>query len=275
LSNYQAWVGKTLEQRDIISQAGVDRFCATFGLKSQQEFAPYGYHWCLCLPDMPTSELGPDGHPPKGDFMPPIDLPRRMWAASRIEFLGPLPLEAIIIKRSTIAAVNEKIGKTGPLAFVEVDHEIWVNDELAIKEKQTIVYREAANSVMPLPNTDVGEPKGWQIVERLDPQSSLLFRYSSLTFNSHRIHYDLTYAQSEELYPELVVQGPLIATLALNLASQHGELKQFSFKAVAAAFCNQPLYVAANIDGFQCEVMAIGGDGRTCMKSEIIYSEKR
>ena len=174
--------------------------------------------------------------------MPPIDLPRRMWAASRVMFLHPLPLGVTIYKRSTVTAVNEKTGKTGALAFVEIDHEIFVNDEVAIKEQQTIVYREAANSAMALPNSDAAEPTGWQIVEQLNPQPSLLFRYSSLTFNSHRIHYDLPYAQSEELYPELVVQGPLMATLALQLASQRGSLQHFSFKALAPAFCNQPLY---------------------------------
>ena len=271
MTNYQAWVGKILEQYDVVSQASVDRFCATFGLEPAVEFAPYGYHWCLCLPNTATSELGPDGHPPKGGFMPPIDLPRRMWAASRVMFLHPLPLGVTIYKRSTVTAVNEKTGKTGALAFVEIDHEIFVNDEVAIKEQQTIVYREAANSAMALPNSYAAEPTGWQIVEQLNPQPSLLFRYSSLTFNSHRIHYDLPYAQSEELYPELVVQGPLMATLALQLASQRGSLQHFSFKALAPAFCNQPLYIAANINGSRGEVTTIGGDGRTCLKAEIIF----
>jgi 3-methylfumaryl-CoA hydratase len=124
---------------------------------------------------------------------------------------------------------------------------------------------------MALPNSDAAEPTGWQIVEQLNPQPSLLFRYSSLTFNSHRIHYDLPYAQSEELYPELVVQGPLMATLALQLASQRGSLQHFSFKALAPAFCNQPLYIAANINGSRGEVTTIGGDGRTCLKADIIF----
>ncbi|MFQ3257071.1 MAG: 3-methylfumaryl-CoA hydratase [Porticoccaceae bacterium] len=273
MSNYQEWVGKTLDQCDVISQTGVDRFCATFGLEHEGAFAPLGYHWCLCLPDTPTSELGLDGHPPKGGFMPPIDLPRRMWAASRVEFLRPLPLGATILRRSSIGAINEKAGKTGALVFVEVDHEIWVNDEIAIKEQQTIVYREAADSAMPLPAATAGEPDGWHIVEQLNPEPTLLYRYSSLTFNTHRIHYDLPYAQSEELYPALVVHAPLMATQALQLALQHGEIKQFSFKALSAAFCNQPLYLVANIDGLQGQVSTIGGDGRTCLKSEVMFSE--
>ncbi|MDG0970569.1 MAG: MaoC family dehydratase N-terminal domain-containing protein [Porticoccaceae bacterium] len=272
MSNYQAWVGKTVEWQDVISQAAVNRFCATFGIEKTREFAPYGFHWCLFSPDTTTEELGSDGHPPKGGFMPPIDLPRRMWAASRLEFFRSLPLEATVVKRSKIVAVNEKSGKTGALAFVEIEHEIYVDDEIAIKELQTIVYREAADSPMPLPIADAGEPCGWQFVEHLCPQPSLLFRYSSLTFNSHRIHYDLPYAQSEELYPALVVHGPLMATLALQLASKHGHLKHFSFKGLAPAFCDQPLYLAANIDGSQGEVSTIGGDGRTCLQAQVIFA---
>jgi len=273
VSTYQAWVGKTLEQRDVISQAGVDRFCATFGFEHEGTFAPHGYHWCLCLPDTSTSELGLDGHPPKGGFMPPINLPRRMWAASRVEFLRPLPLGASIVRRSSITAINEKTGKTGALVFVEVDHETWVNDDIAIREQQTIVYREAAGSRTPLPKVSAGAPDGWQIVEQLKPEPTILFRYSSLTFNTHRIHYDLPYAKSEELYPALVVQGPLMATQALQLAAQHGEIKEFSFKALSAAFCDQPLYLTANINGRQGKVATIGGDGRTCLKADVIFKD--
>ena len=271
MSDYQQWVGKTLEQADVITQSGVDRFCATLGLAHDSNVAPYGYQWCLCLPDTPTSELGHDGHPPKGGFMPPIDLPRRMWAASQVEFRRPLPLGATIVKRSRIAAINEKTGKTGALAFVEVEHETLVNDELAIKEQQTIVYREAADKALPLPAADAGKPDGWQIVEQLNPDPTLLYRYSSLTFNTHRIHYDLPYAQSEELYPALVVHAPLMATQVLQLAAQHGELKQFSFKAVSAAFCNQPLYLAANIEGLHGKISTIGGDGRTCLQADVTF----
>ena len=274
MTDYQQWVGNTAEQRDLVSNSGVERFCATFGLEQPVDVAPPGYHWCLCLPQTATDDLGPDGHPPRGGFLPPIELPRRMWAASQVEFYNPLPMGAEVIRRSTIAAVSEKTGKTGALAFVDIDHDTWVEDSLAIRERQTIVYREAADTPMSLPAVDGGEPQGWQRVELLHPQSSLLFRYSSLTFNSHRIHYDLPYAQSEELYPALVVHGPLMATQALQLASEYGLVKQFSFKALSAAFCGQPLYLAANMEGSQGLVSTIGGDGRTCLKADVSFSQK-
>ena len=271
MTDYQQWVGKTLEQRDSISPAAVKRFCATFGLEYSAVLAPAGYHWCLCLPDTATAQLGVDGHPPKGGFIPPIELPRRMWAASNVEFLLPLQMDAEIVRRSKIAAVNEKTGKSGALAFVEVEHETWANDELAIKEQQTIVYREAAQSAMQLPAVNDGEPEGWDIVQQLNPDPTLLFRYSSLTFNTHRIHYDLPYAQTEELYPERVVHGPLMATQALQLAAQQGEVSHFSFKAISAAFCNQPLFLAANIHRLEAEISTLGGDGRVCLKSSVRF----
>ena len=273
MTDFQQWVGNSVEQSDVISASGVDRFAATLDLQLQDNAVPYGYHWCLCLPDTDTTALGPDGHPPKGGFLPPISLPRRMWAASHVEFFHPMSIGATILRRSTIASVKEKTGKSGALAFVEVDHETWANDKLAIKERQTVVYREAATSALPLPAVDAGEPQGWQIVEQLNPQPTLLFRYSALTFNSHRIHYDLPYAQERELYPHLVVHGPLMATQALQLAARYGSVKQFSFKALSAAFCDQPLYLAANIDQAHGAVSTIGGDGRTCLQAEVVFAQ--
>ena len=124
---------------------------------------------------------------------------------------------------------------------------------------------------MQLPAVNDGEPEGWDIVQQLNPDPTLLFRYSSLTFNTHRIHYDLPYAQTEELYPERVVHGPLMATQALQLAAQQGEVSHFSFKAISAAFCNQPLFLAANIHRVEAEISTLGGDGRVCLKSSVRF----
>lgn len=269
--NYSEWIGKTQEQEDTVTRADVDRFCATLDLLPSQTTAPAGYHWCLCLPDTDTSQLGSDGHPPKGRFIPPIELPRRMWAATEVEFLAPLSIGANIVRHSHIAAVNEKTGKTGELVFVEIDHETFVGDVLSIKERQTIVYREAAATPMQLPKVDAGMPEGWDIVEVCNPTSSLLFRYSSLTFNSHRIHYDLPYTKAQELYPELVVQAPLMATQALQLAEKYGQIDWFSFKGLSPAFCNQPLYLVANLNKSGGEICTVGGDGRTCLRAKVKF----
>ena len=269
--NYSEWIGKTQQQEDTVSLVSVDRFCATLDMLRQQSAAPAGYHWCLCLPDTDTSKLGSDGHPPKGRFIPPIELPRRMWAATEVEFLAPLSVGANIVRHSRITAVNQKTGKTGELVFLEIDHETFADEVLSIKERQTIVYRDAAAEAMPLPKVDAAVPQGWDIVEELNPTPSLLFRYSSLTFNAHRIHYDLPYTKEQELYPELVVQAPLMATLALQLAEKHGQIASFSFKGLSPAFCNQPLYLVANLNVLGGEICTLGADGRTCLRAEVKF----
>jgi 3-methylfumaryl-CoA hydratase len=273
--NYSEWIGKTQQQADTVTQAGIDRFCATLDLLPGQTAAPAGYHWCLCLPDTDTSQLGRDGHPLKGSFIPPLELPRRMWAATEVEYLAPLSTGANIVRHSHIAAVNEKTGKTGELVFVEIDHATFADDVLSIKERQTIVYREASTTPMILPKSDAAMPQGWDIVEVINPTPSLLFRYSSLTFNSHRIHYDLPYAKEQELYPELVVQAPLMATQALQLAEKQGKITSFSFRALSPAFCNQPLYLVANLSQSGGEICTVGADGRTCLRVNVTFSAER
>ena len=132
MTDLSNWIGRTQSVEDIVTQSAVDRFCATIDCDPCHEVAPLGYHWCLGLPDNPMHELGEDGHPQKGGFLPPVDLPRRMWASSKVEFIHPLPIGATIKRKSTIASVNEKTGKTGKLVFVEVDHETEVNGKTAL-----------------------------------------------------------------------------------------------------------------------------------------------
>ena len=276
MSDFSEWVGRSQESQDVITISGVQRFYATLDLDVPDSVketgnAPLGYHWCLCLPDSPMSELGVDGHPLKGGFLPPIELPRRMWAPSDVEFFTELPIGATIIRRSTIASVKEKSGKTGLLVFVEVDHETIVDGACAIKERQTIVYREAATDATPLPEVGASRPEGWDVIKAVQPTATLLFRYSALTFNTHRIHYDLPYAQDQEMYPELVVHGPLMATLALQLAATQGGVKKFSFRGKSPAFCNQQLYFVGNRQESDGEVAAIGADGRQCLSAQVRY----
>ena len=275
MNDFSQWIGRSQQSQDRITASGVRRYCATIGLDPSiieaSNVAPFGYHWCLCLPDAPMNELGTDGHPKKGGFLPPIALPRRMWASSNVEFFTQLPIGSTISRTSTIISVNEKHGKSGALAFVDVEHITEVDGVSAIKERQTIVYREAATSASPLPANEAEKPSGWQIIEQVLPTTPLLFRYSALTFNSHRIHYDLPYAQEQELYPSLVVHGPLIASLLLTVAAKRGQLTQFSFRAQSAAFCDQRLYLAANYKDESGELAAIGADGRTCVVANVVY----
>lgn len=275
MSDFFDWVGRSQQSQDSITISGVSRYCATLGIDPsvalETNLAPYGYHWCLCLPDAPMNELGSDGHPKKGGFLPPISLPRRMWASSKVEFVSQLPIGATINRTSTILSVDEKIGKTGALMFVVVEHRTELDGKTAITEQQTIVYRDAATTTMPLPSSKGEKPSGWQNIETVLPTSPMLFRYSALTFNSHRIHYDLPYAQDQEMYPDLVVHGPLIASLLLQVAAKQGELKHFSFRAQSAAFCDQDLYLASNYADQAGQLEAIGADGRSCVVAKVAY----
>ena len=278
MSDISQWIGREQTVSEVITQSGVDRFRATIGganASPDLKAAPLGYHWCLGLPDAPMSQLGEDGHPKKGGFLPPVALPRRMWASSKVEFLHSLPIGATVTRDSSIASIDEKNGKTGALVFVGVNHETKVDGEVAIREQQTIVYREASQSSSPLPVDNGLPPSGWQIVQGLSPSPQLLFRYSALTFNSHRIHYDLPYAQEQELYPGLVVHGPLMATLVLQLAAEQGDVSKFSFRGLSPAYCNQSLFLAANFDQVVApqsgELATIGGDGRTCLAAKVEF----
>lgn len=262
--NFAGWIGTSQTLYDTISHSVLARFRATMEVASPAEYVPQGFHWCLCLPDIATSELSIDGHPPKGGFLPPVTLPRRMWAASDIEFRAPLAPLARVERVSKVVGIVEKSGAAGPLIFVDVEHITHANAVACIFERQTIVYRQAARAPSLLPACDAPDLSAWPWRRSITPDAKLLFRYSALTFNSHRIHYDLPYAQNEECYPGLVVHGPLMATLLLDLcagALGPDGLARFSFRALAPAFAGQPLYLVGR-PGETIELQALGADGR-------------
>ena len=271
---FDDWIGKTDVQKDIITSSLIERYGAVIGAKTSKNSVPEGLHWCLCLPDAPMAELGDDGHPKTGGFLPPSPLPRRMWASSKVEFLNDIKIGAPIERRSTIASVSEKTGRSGSLLFVNVEH-LTVSDEIVcVKETQTIVYRDAPKEKMTLPEAGKVDLSDWDITERLKPDAALLFRYSALTFNTHRIHYDHAYATQVEGYPALVVHGPLMASLLLRFANEHApnrKLHKFEFRGLAPAFCDQDLFLAANKikDGFDLNV--IGADGNARMAAKISF----
>ena len=269
--DYSAWVGKSMEQRDRVSASALARWCATLDRAVPQSHVPQAYHWCLCLPEAATAELGEDGHPKRGGFLPPVDLPRRMWASSAVEFLAPIPIDSDILRTSTIASVTQKTGGSGTLVFVEVDHGTRAGNIDCVRERQSIVYRAAPAAPMPpsAPPRDV-DLSEWTWQRSLVPHAPLLFRFSALTFNSHRIHYDLPYARDVEGYPGLVVHGPLTATMLVELCARElgkQPLATFSFRGQAPAFADETLHLVGKRDGDSITLAALGADGRTVMSA--------
>ncbi|MEJ6593829.1 MaoC family dehydratase N-terminal domain-containing protein [Parasphingorhabdus sp.] len=272
MADWADWIGKSETRSDLITPGLLHRFCATIDRPVTDDI-PQGLHWCLCLPDAPTAELGADGHPAKGGFLPPIPLPRRMWASSSVSFEQPLQLGDEVSRVSTIASIEEKSGKSGDLVFVAVDQETRVGEQVAIRERQNIVYREPAPSAAPAKpvSTRPADLSGWDWQQKIMPSEPLLFRYSALTFNSHRIHYDKPYAVQEEGYPGLVVQGPLMATLLLNLAASElgaNKLSSFSFRGQAPAFANAAIYLVGKQEGENITLAVLGNDGKEIMTAQ-------
>ncbi len=270
MSNWQDWIGRKEERADTLTPGLVARYRAMLDCADGGETAPQGIHWCLCLPDTPTSVLGADGHPPKGGFLPSIDLPRRMWASSDVEFIAPIVSGGRIERTSQVAFIDEKQGASGRLVFVAVRHETRCNGVAAVSETQTIVYRDAPPRTVPppLPDSDAPAPEGWPIARTVQPGTTLLFRYSALTFNTHRIHYDQTYAREEEGYAGLVVHGPLTASLLLDLAARvlgPNRLKTFRFRGLAPAYAGVPLRLLARQDAEVLTFSAVDGSGREVM----------
>lgn len=282
MSQWDSWIGRTCHATDFLGTALAARWRASFDLPQSTDVTmPQGIHFCLCTPDTPTALLGDDGHPLRdgsvGSFLPPVPLPRRMWAASTIVFHRPLALGDRIERVSRIEAITPKQGASGALVFVTLDHKLNANGALALNEHQTLVYRDAASAEAalspPLPGAGRFDPSGWDAHRLCAPDSRLLFRYSALTFNSHRIHYDASYAQEVERYRGLVVHGPLIASLLLQLASAHcGEnaLTRFSFRGMSPAIAGEPLHLVLREDAEAITLGAFAQDGRQITKAEAI-----
>lgn len=242
IQHLQQWIGKTEYRTDQVTPVSCAALSAV--LDRDSGLPPAGtllsplWHWLYFLPLHKQSEIGEDGHPRRGGLLPPVPLPRRMWAGGRLKFLQDLRIGDAIERTSRVAKVDVKEGKSGRLVFLLVQHEIRTASGIAIVEEQDIVYRD-----MPLPNARQSAPQfapaigewEWQVT----PDEVMLFRYSALTFNGHRIHYDRTYATETEGYPGLVVHGPLIATLLLDLVRRYrpeAVVREFSFRAVRPLF---------------------------------------
>jgi 3-methylfumaryl-CoA hydratase len=272
----RSWVGRCDARSDTLDAAPIERLSATLDrddpVPRHGDVLPPLWHWLYFLPLYRQSEVGPDGHARRGGFLPPIPLPRRMWAGSRIQWHRPLTVGANVTRQSRIVSVKAKRGRTGELVFVVVRHEISVAADLALTEEHDIVYRglDAAPAEAPTkPDEPAARAAAW--VRRIVPDDVLLFRYSALTFNSHRIHYDRHYATEAEGYPGLVVHGPLLATLLVDLwrRQQPGAvLSQFEFRALRPLFDTAPFDLCGQPenDG-RVALWAQGPDGAVAMRA--------
>ena len=275
-SKFDDWIGNAREQRERIDtaltagmSAALDRDDAP---TKDGDPLPPCWHWMFFRDATVQSKLGTDGLPARGALMPPVPLPRRMWAASQIRFLAPLRLGEMALKRSAIASITKKSGKSGRLVFVNLRHTVLnAADEVAIEEEQNIVYTEAPKSGAMPPPRPAPEKAAWR--RELRPDPVMLFRYSALTFNPHRIHYDQPYCTQEEGYPGLVVHGPLIATLMVDLCRRSrpdAEIKEFSFRALSPLFVDHAMTLggAPSDEGSSAAVWAANDQGGLASQGE-------
>lgn len=251
IAHLQSWQGRRVSQSERIHATPLLGLAATLDnpiwrSDEGQSVPPLG-HWMFFLPQAPQAEIAADGHPHKGSFLPPVPLPRRMWAGGRLNWSlsNPLRVGEIAHRHSTVQSVQHKIGRSGEMVFVSVCHEIHNAQGLCVSEMHDIVYRHAASPgvLATAPITPAAQAQ-WQ--RTVTPSPSWLFRYSALTFNAHRIHYDRPYATEVEGYPGLVVHGPLIATLLVDLVLRHipqPQLAAFTYRALRPSFDTQPITI--------------------------------
>jgi 3-methylfumaryl-CoA hydratase len=265
------WIGRRESIRDTVSSWAVAALANALDLEDVPvvgDALPPLWHWLSFLPTPKASELGYDGHPKLGGFLPPVPLPRRMWAGGRLTFQRQLRVGESAVRDSRIGDIKFKTGQSGQLAFVIVQHTIIGDQGAQILEEHDIVYRAAPirERVPTAPKTAPAQAQ-WSSTVAADPV--LLFRYSALTFNGHRIHYDRDFCLGEA-YPGLVIHGPLIATMLLNLLRRNAtgaEVRSFSFKAISPLFDIQPFSVHGRIDGTQATLWALNHRGELAMNA--------
>jgi 3-methylfumaryl-CoA hydratase len=278
IDKLQQWVGRTQTLNDRVSTGPLAGLAGLLDHAMppwrEGEMPPLG-HWLYFLRHERQSSLDVDGHPKRGNFLPPVPLPRRMWAAGRLKFLEPIPLGSDITRRSTIAAVTAKHGRSGPMVFVTVRHEVLLGDSIAIVEDQDIVYRS-------LPTSAVGAlPAAPAISRQPDNIRTItsgpvqLFRFSALTFNAHRIHYDRDYARDMEGYPGLVVHGPWIAMLLMDHFLRQGTARKilsFNFRAERPIFDTTSFDLCSRMTPAGADLWAVDSQGATAF-SAIVETE--
>ena len=277
IDHLKTWIGRSETLEDTVTPVPAAALAATLDRDGPPRLGdplPPLWHWLYFLPLHRQSDIGPDGHPRRGGFLPPVPLPRRMWAGGRFTFHRPLRVGEAIRRTSTVADVSLKTGRSGSLVFVLVRHEIaGAAGDVALVEEHDIVYRDAPR---PGETTPAPRPAPTASAWRRDivPDDVLLFRYSALTFNGHRIHYDRRYVTGTEGYPGLVVHGPLLATLLVDLLARNisTPLARFTFRAVRPVFDIAPFAVCGGPSGPSAAALWVrGGDGFLAMEAEAAF----
>lgn len=280
INHLKEWTGRRETVRDDIRLFPAQAMSAMLDneeLPQKGDVLPLFWEWLYFLPVPRASATGADGHPGKGGFLPPVPLPRRMWAAGESARFNPVVIGQAAERQSTIKSVDLKEGSTGTLVFVNVEHEIYQNGNLCIRQLQNIVYREQPEPGTPLPSPkSPPENPDWE--QTVVPDPVMLFRYSALTYNGHRIHYDRTYATEEEFYPALVVHGPLLVTLLLELQRRQVpelSIRSFKFRAVRPTFDTHPLRLQGNLQAKQGEtprlqLWSVDQNNALCMKIDAV-----
>jgi 3-methylfumaryl-CoA hydratase len=272
LDRLRQWIGRTQEASDIVTAQLVKGLRATLfqeiGEPKVGDPAPWTVHWCLAQPVFPMSQLSQDGHPTRGGFLPPVPLPRRMWAGGELEFFDALRVGDETKRTSRISDVTMKSGSTGVLCFVSVEHTVTTPRGTALRERQDIVYRDMSSapaaSAKPPPPPPAAKHRESHMADPV-----LLFRYSALTFNGHRIHYDRDYVTKVEGYPGLIFHGPLQAAFIIEFAAKlRGGTppKKFSYRGVQPLFEGSEFSVNANDNAAGMELWTANSAGQPTMK---------
>ncbi|WP_321504559.1 MaoC family dehydratase N-terminal domain-containing protein [Breoghania sp.] len=263
MNEYEEWIGRKRRMHDIVSPRLAEHYAVTLDEILAEGPELPGIQWCLSPDALPPADLGRDGHPKTGLFLPKLPLPRRMWASGDLEMTGGLCLGDKVTRTSTITDISFKTGRTGDLGFVTVEHRYAVSGETRINERQMIVYRDDPSPDAPAPTPPQADI--WQVVHKAQVKTNptLLFRYSALTFNGHRIHYDHPYATGVEGYAGLVVHGPLQATWLQNVATTvlGRTPRSFTYRGMAPLICGATAIVEARGNGKELELRVRNGQG--------------
>ncbi len=278
LEHLRGWIGRTRSDEDAIAARHARLMAATVGADAASivdgAALPPLWHWLYFLEGLPPGQLGRDGHAERGGFLPPVPLSNRMWAGGRIAFLAPIRIGCTVRRRSAILNVEHKHGRSGDLVFVTVLHELSTPQGAPLlREEHDLVYRQPAQATRHTPRPAATESPP-DAVGRVTPDSTMLFRYSALTFNGHRIHYDADYCREVEGYPGLVIHGPLVATLLAAHAERIGgrALRRYDYRCLAPAFLGDTIALHADVDKDRATLCATLPDGAVSVSAEAAFA---
>ena len=283
MENFDAWIGKKETQYDFSNARPVQMMQALLNQDDASlNVLPHLYHWFYFLPIVDGKEIAEDGHPKKGSFLPPIPYPRRMWAGGRLEFIQPISINQKIRRESEILKIDFKQGKSGDMYFVTVKHSIYAEDQLAIIEEHDIVYRDTTSQVQiqtaskstTTTQTQSLNAHHYSFKVNFPVDEVALFRYSAITFNGHRIHYDRPYATQVEGYPGLIVHGPLLATLLIHTFQTQNptkDISSFEFRAVNPVFDFNDFNICADVHTEDAQLWIEKEQGQICMKAKVAF----